>query len=373
MNHWSEASLFSDLSAHHQKLLEARLQPVHYQSGDWIMKEGENGDFLLIIGEGEAYIEKEGIGLATIGQGKTVGLVAMLDNGKRTADVLAGKGGLSGYILTREDYLHLKNEDVPDLTEKILHHILEMQNQALINSNTSTVQETKAKLETEKKRVLSARFFAQMVLGLVLFTFLLGFLHSTNYWDPSSPLFNVLLIGSYGAWGIYFVNRSGIPKKSFGLTMSNFKSAMKLVISATTGFILLMILTKWLLTIIWPEHFGSRVIGFYEEHEGYTPLALIIIYSLHSIVQEFIARGCIQGGLQEFNSQSGAKWGPIILATLMFASIHVVQNFAFAVITIIPGLFWGYLFYRHRNVLALSFSHIAIGLFALFFLNLVPN
>ena len=88
-------------------------------------------------------------------------------------------------------------------------------------------------------------------------------------------------------------------------------------------------------------------------------------------MQEFIARGCIQGGLHQFITGKFSAITAIFVATMMFSVFHLMMDMRFALLTIIPGLFWGYLFYKQRNVLAVSISHIVIGLVAIFVLGIV--
>jgi membrane protease YdiL (CAAX protease family) len=55
----------------------------------------------------------------------------------------------------------------------------------------------------------------------------------------------------------------------------------------------------------------------------------------------------------------------------MFGSFHIMLNLKYGLLTLIPGLLWGYLFYKERNLLAVSISHVIIGIVALFVLNLM--
>ncbi len=72
-----------------------------------------------------------------------------------------------------------------------------------------------------------------------------------------------------------------------------------------------------------------------------------------------------------FISGKWADWKSNILATLMFSSFHIMIDLKFALITIVPGLFWGYLFAKRKNLLAVSISHILIGMVAIFILDLI--
>ena len=88
-------------------------------------------------------------------------------------------------------------------------------------------------------------------------------------------------------------------------------------------------------------------------------------------MQEFIARGCIQGGLHQFVSGKWAAITSIFLATMMFSVFHLMLDMKFALLTIIPSLLWGFLFYKERNLWAVAISHIIIGVVAFFVLGVV--
>jgi membrane protease YdiL (CAAX protease family) len=161
--------------------------------------------------------------------------------------------------------------------------------------------------------------------------------------------------------------------EAFGITMKNFRPAIKLVFGWTSTFVIVLFLLKWGMITFWPERFGDRLIDFYliEESGWLFAAVIIIVYSLHAILQEFIARSCIQGGLMQFIVGKGSEWKSITLATLMFSSFHIMLNLKYGFLTMIPGFIWGYLFYKQRNLLAVSISHIVIGIVALFVLNLM--
>jgi membrane protease YdiL (CAAX protease family) len=181
------------------------------------------------------------------------------------------------------------------------------------------------------------------------------------------------LLFAYAVWSFFYIRHSHLPMEAFGVTSSNLRPAMRLSIQVTAVFVLFLFLLKWLMITFWPHKFGDQLIDFYLlKKDGWLYASVVlIVYSLHAILQEFIARSCIQGGLMEFIGGKWSEWKSIILATLMFSSFHIMIDIKYGMLTIVPGLLWGYLFYRQRNLLAVSFSHIVIGIVALFVLNLL--
>jgi hypothetical protein len=45
---------------------------------------------------------------------------------------------------------------------------------------------------------------------------------------------------------------------------------------------------------------------------------------------------------------------------------HLHLSFAFAAAAFVPGLFWGWLFTRHRNLVGPTLSHVVVGTYVFF-------
>jgi len=91
-------------------------------------------------------------------------------------------------------------------------------------------------------------------------------------------------------------------------------------------------------------------------------LAQLGIYVLIVVpLQEFIVRGCIQGGLQEFLTGRHRVLWAIITSNLFFSVTHSYLSSQFALLTLLPGLFWGWLYYRERTLIGPMLSHALIG------------
>lgn len=369
---WTSNTLFGGFSDEQLQTIEQYLIEKEFDQNQVIMKEGDPGDYMFIIVDGSVSVFKNELKLADILAGNFVGLMSLIDSNPRSATVMAGEKGAHGFIIHKDGFQQIMKGEKPSIVSTLLLNYIKYQQNSLRNTNDLSWQEAKARLEQEKKRVLSANFFVQMVLGLVIFTFLLGFLKEKTK-QVDSTYISFVIMGIYGIWSYFYVRHSGLPLESFGLNMKNFKSSFNMIMKATLVFVVLLFILKFLMITFFPEYFGSQFIEFYESEGGglASTLGIVILYCMHSVFQEFIARGCIQGGLLQFIIGKRAVWTAIILATLMFSSFHLMLNVQFAFITIIPGLFWGYLFYREKNILAVSISHMLIGVVAIFMLNIL--
>jgi MFS family permease len=81
--------VFEELPLTAFERLAAALEPIEFQPGDTIMREGELGDRFVVIDTGEVEVSAEGRTMARLGHGAGVGEIALLRRSPRTATVTA--------------------------------------------------------------------------------------------------------------------------------------------------------------------------------------------------------------------------------------------------------------------------------------------
>lgn len=69
--------------------LAAALEPLEFQAGDTIMREGDHGDRFVVIDSGEVEVSADGRPMSRLGRGAGVGEIALLRRSPRTATVTA--------------------------------------------------------------------------------------------------------------------------------------------------------------------------------------------------------------------------------------------------------------------------------------------
>jgi membrane protease YdiL (CAAX protease family) len=94
-------------------------------------------------------------------------------------------------------------------------------------------------------------------------------------------------------------------------------------------------------------------------------LVQLAIYVVLIPVQEFIARGVFQGSLQEFLTGRNRTLKAILISNLLFSTFHLFVSPYFALASFLPGMFWGWHYSRQRSLIAVSASHVLIGVWAL--------
>jgi CRP-like cAMP-binding protein len=112
------APLFADLPKKHLTELARHSEDLDVPAGKVLCSEGKSGSEFFVIVEGEAEVTRKRKKLATRGPGDFFGEVALLEDIPRTATVTA-KTPLRFFVLTRQDFLHLLDEE-PTVERKVL-------------------------------------------------------------------------------------------------------------------------------------------------------------------------------------------------------------------------------------------------------------
>ena len=117
----ASVSLFDGLNKRHLNQLSKRFIPRSYKTGDSIVTQGKGGEgmFTIISGSAEAVLETTDgnkIVVNTFGPGNFFGEVAMLDDGPRTASVIATQE-TECLVLTRSDFIAVMHNDAEMATE----------------------------------------------------------------------------------------------------------------------------------------------------------------------------------------------------------------------------------------------------------------
>lgn len=81
--------LFANLSRRHLKKVAATGRLVRFHDGSAIVRVGEPGDALFVVLDGEVSVQRPGLSGLSLGLGSFFGELAVLDDGPRTASVIA--------------------------------------------------------------------------------------------------------------------------------------------------------------------------------------------------------------------------------------------------------------------------------------------
>ena len=362
---WKKSMLVENLSNVELQQLEKHLISKTYEKGRYLIREGEYGDAIFFIEKGKIAISKDGIQLSELRAGKHVGAMALMENTTRSADVLATETTQVKVLTINQ----LKAIESDELYQKVLKNQLRAQQKLVRKLTDTTIRETKAKLRESETRVQMANFFFFLILTLVIYQFVLGayidhheFLRQGFYRGIITPSFIITVV----ALSVFMAKRSGIPLSFLGWKFENWKADLRQSLIWTAGFIGFGIILKWLLIQVVPSYEGRTVFESISMDNSMTPALLILfnlIYAIMTPLQEFVIRGILQGSLSRVLLGKYVAFKSILLSNLIFSALHLHIDLRFALITIIPGFFWGYMYEEQKSILGVSISHVIIGLF----------
>jgi hypothetical protein len=96
--------LFAPLSLATIEHLAGSLEPVSFEAGAWLMREGEHGDRYVLIDHGEADVARFGETIGRLGPGDGAGEIALVHDVPRTASIRAVTP-IGGFALARDDFV----------------------------------------------------------------------------------------------------------------------------------------------------------------------------------------------------------------------------------------------------------------------------
>jgi membrane protease YdiL (CAAX protease family) len=90
----------------------------------------------------------------------------------------------------------------------------------------------------------------------------------------------------------------------------------------------------------------------------------MLSYSVHSVVQEFVARGIVLTTLINFLINFRLIW-PLLYSAISFSVLHVPFGLEAMLTTLIAGILLGTLYLRHGNLIGVAIVHVVGGIFAI--------
>ncbi len=94
---------FKNLTPHELTNVAERMTRRQYMPGEIIIREGEVGEELFLISEGEVEVDREGREVARLGPGDFFGELALMSGNPRNANVIASRP-VDTYVLGKDDF-----------------------------------------------------------------------------------------------------------------------------------------------------------------------------------------------------------------------------------------------------------------------------
>ena len=359
--------LFTGLTEEQLKTLLSISREITLEKDAFLMREGDPAEEIFFILEGTLEISRyderhqQYHAIATLGAGDTVGEVALLDSGLRSASVCASTV-CRLRSLSFADLQSIANKDKGIYS--IFFQLSKNISQRLRHSNDVALGAMQRQLDEFKTRVSLGNFFVYVVIMLSLFTFSLDGLKYVMNVGKHSSYITLPLTLAFFIFFIFFIKSSNFPLKTFGLTLDNWKKAIFEGIVFTIPIALIIVAVKYILIHHVASYMGRPLI------EGFTAMnaepktwwTFILIYWLVvAPLQEFLSRGGLQGPLEEFISSKYKVALAILVSNLLFSTMHLFMSLQIALLVFIPGVYFGWLYSRSHNLLGVWIAHALVG------------
>lgn len=372
-NLFKDNVLFRSFTDEHFETLSGLISEVRsVPDGDYLLKEGDAAHEIFILEHGSVEIQVTDEGsrtahtVATLGAGECLGEVALLDDGPRSASARA-LGDVQVAVVPLDALSRL---GIDDLSTETLMKINLGRNiaQRIRSTNDATVKSLQAQLEEVEKRAELGSFMSKVLIGATLYTFALSLIKSFDEYVSDTTFVTVPILIVFASALAYMIKQSSYPLSTYGLTLKDWKRGVITGIVFSIPLIIFQVIVKWGLLQSLPALEGQPVFDFYQS-KNVSPTMMVvalIAYALFTPVQEFVVRSGLQSSFQLFLTGKHKTWLSIFLATLLFSSTHLHVSFILAILVFPVGLYWGWLYSRSPSIVAVSVSHIIVGVIGLF-------
>lgn len=397
-----KSPLFSSLSKRQLKELLPLIKVLDYSAGEMIIYEHDEPVDLYVIWTGEVEILKktdEGLDLriSTLHADEVIGELALLDNSPRSASVRAiaptkllaislsdlrtlGDNGFYQQLMDNLSALIQevqKHKDRQPFYFTLVSNFANILSERMRRTNQVTIDSLTKELGHYKARIAMGKFMVSVIITIAVYMYTLVLLKELSPNAVSTVIISIPLIIVFGVVMLFFMKSSGYPLSSYGLTLNNWRPAVKESILFSVALIVFLVLTKWLAINLFPQFSHLSLIAFnvgLQDSAAQQSMALyavlILAYLIFTPIQELICRGGLQSALQELLIGPNRVWWAIIISNVLFSVTHLHVSFALAVSVLLPGLFWGWLYARHRTLVGVSLSHLICGGVAFFVLDI---
>ena len=360
------------------KAFHSLSQEVYLQKGDYLLHEGDLAEELYIVVEGELEVLKYNAVHEVnhvIGQvvaGDPVGELALLDPAPRSATVRA----LSAARLLRisfSDITQLSKEN-PEIS--LFLELTKNLSKRLRSTNTAVIEALKMELEEHKLHEHMGRFLVLVLVAISVFMYGLSGLKYLVSIASNSSYVSIPIILFFTVFTWLFIRSSKLPMSTFGITTKYWKKSICEAVLLTIPVAGVGTLIKLFLIHNYSSYMGQQLFEPYayldmqEKTIGYW-LFFAFAYSLFVPLQELIARGTLQGLLEQFLIGKHKVVTSIFISNLLFGIIHFFMSERVGMIVFVLGLYMGFLYAKTRNLIGPIIAHILIGIWVFFVLGFV--
>lgn len=365
--------MFRGLSTRELRWLERHVATRSVAQAERVVEEGKPAAELILVESGSlALVKRDPATLhertvGSVGPGEVLGDYAILDNKAWATSAVAAAPStlfvLPMSVLRRADelrsgsieqrvYREIENGLIASLTERARAHVDHV-------------------LEHARKQAMMGQFVVNVLILLCLYVLFLNAL--PLFWGQISNTtetfsFPVIVLFGLASW--QFIRKSGYPLSHFGIGLTHLVGSLVEACVLTPPFLAVVTALKavvlWLTDSSFPLFERTDVAQRLAESDV---VLWLRIYAATALVQELIVRGALQSSLEAFLTGPGRRTRAILVCALLFAISHLHISYLFALLALVPGVFWGWLYSRRPNLVGVSLSHVVVGGYVFFILG----
>lgn len=342
------------------------LERINVPSGGCILQEGDPSDALYGLVRGQAVVSKDQDGqpmlVGRLSAGDSFGEIGLLTREPRSTSVHAD-GPAEVWRLSLGALEHLRVTTGTDLLTQSARRHATVLGERLARVNIIAAETMQRHLDEFRMRVAFGTLFSNIILLLFLYVSGLGVLRYLSAAGASTTLISAPLLLAMAVGAAVVARVSGFSAATFGLTLARWRWVLADSLLWTAVFCAAVTVAKAVLLAVNIPRPGLSLIQPWVSADGWW--ATLLAYGLYTVlspVQEFIARGLLQGSLQKMLAGRMVGLRAVLLSNAVFSICHQHLGTGYAVAVFLPGLFWGWMYLRHGSLLGVSLSHIVIGL-----------
>lgn len=234
--------------------------------------------------------------------------------------------------------------------------------------------------EIEIKRTAGS-FVLMMACSLAVYTLAVRLLLDLKLSSEARGIDTVVVILAAFVPFLISVRNGPFKYADFGVTFRGAVASLSDALFFSAIFLAVLVALKWVVVTFLPSTGSASVFELArtfvrldaDGQVNWSFYALNVgVYVLFAPIQEVIVRCGLQCLIREFlyGSDRYRTIVSILASNIIFAGAHAHLNVGIALATFVGGLFFGWLFHRHRSLVGVSAAHILIGGVALFALGL---
>lgn len=376
-------SIFSSLSKSHLEQLIRIGKEITIEPGSYLVHEGDIASNFFIIIEGTLEVVKSdeahqnAYDIAHLTTGDTIGEVALIDQGTRSASVRAGATPVRLLEISTEALRAMAEQDFS--FHPILLQIAKNLSSHLRLANEAIILSFKSKIDEYKLRVSMGSFMMNVIAALCIFDVLASVSPYLMHIVSSSTIITIPLTMLCVFFSVLIIKSSHLPLRALGLTLENWRPSVFESLIFTSIILFLMFLAKVVLihtsflegrSLFAPYSFITVHSGSSFSRDQIWLITLLSYWLLVSPLQELIARGGLQGPLEIFLTGKYRELKAVFFSNLIFAAAHLFLSPKLTVMVFFMGIYLGWLYSRHRTLVGVVLAHALIGTWGFWILGI---